>query len=226
MTMPTCRSALRLALCASLCACALRAAAGAEGALPAPAARETALAAGIRVDPAARTVSFAGVRNLAEGVLEVIVATPKGRLHEALFKADVSPLKLQAVLYTLDLDNGPRLAGQDARRGDLVDIDIEYRDAEGKTVREPVENWIVDTASGKPMVRTGWVFTGSVMRDGAFLAEEEGNICINYSVGSTILDSPDPRSVDDTIHTVNGGRADPPVGTPVTIILTPRPKTP
>jgi len=181
---------------------------------------------GITVDPRSRSVSFAATMNLAQGVLEVIIATPEGRLHEALLKSEVSPLRLQALLYTLNLNNGPRQRDSTGRMGDLVDIDIEYSGADGKTVRAPVESWIRDTRTGAPLKRIGWVFTGSAMRDGVFLAEEEGNICINYSVGSTILDSPDPQSLDDTIHVVETLRTEPALGSPVKVIITARSKAP
>jgi hypothetical protein len=180
----------------------------------------------IRVDPDTRSVSFPATMNLAEGVLEVIVATPRGRLHEALLKADVSPMALQALLYTLDLNNGPRLTDSTGRRGDVVDLDLEYTAADGRTVREPVESWIRDTRTGKAKPRTGWVFVGSTMRDGVFLAEEEGNICINYSVGSTIFDNPDADGIDDTIHVVESSRTDLKPGAAVKVIVTAREKAP
>jgi len=174
------------------------------------------------VDPENRSVSFPATMNLAEGVLEVIIATPRGRLHEALLKADVSPMALQALLYTLDLNNGPRRQDSTARRGDLVDIDLEFTAADGMTVREPVESFIRDTRTGKPKVRTGWVFVGSTMRDGVFLAEEEGNLCINYSVGATLFDNPDDDATDDTVHVVEPGRRGLAVGAAVTVVITAR----
>lgn len=183
---------------------------------------------GITVDPRTRAVAFPATLNagLTAGVLEVIIATPKGRLHEALVQADISPLTLQSCLYLLKLSNGPRLTDSTGRRGDLLDIDLEYTAADGKVVREPVENWIRDTRTGEALQRLGWVFTGTTLRDGVFLAEAEGNICINYSVGSTILDSADPQSADDTIHALEPSRTDPKPGAAVRVIITARGKTP
>ncbi len=157
-------------------------------------------------------------------VLEVIIATPEGRLHESLLKADVSPLQLQAMLYLLDLSNGPRLDTETLRQGDLVDLDIEWTDANGARQREPIESWIIDGRTKAPMKREGWVFVGSGMRNGEFLADSEGNICINYSVGSTILDIPDPAGADDTIFTVNKDKPFPPATGNVRVVLSPRAK--
>jgi len=201
---------------------AASAAAPVEGVAPAAPARPGAIA----VDASNRSLSFAAVINLAEGPIEVVIATPKGRLHEALLRAEVNPLMLQASLYALGLNNGPRLLDSTGRRGDLVDIDIEYVNAAGTVVREPVEAWIRDTRTGERPQRIGWVFVGSVMRDGLFLAEEEGNICINYSVGSTILDCPDPQSLDDTLHVVEPRQGAPGLGGAVRVILTARRASP
>lgn len=176
----------------------------------------------IQVDAETRSLSFPATMNLAEGVLEVIIATPRGRLHEALLRTEVSPMALQALLYAINLNNGPRLKDSTARRGDLVDMDLEFTAADGRTVREPIEAWIRDTRTGKPKARSGWVFVGSTMRDGVFLAEEEGNICTNYSVGSTLFDNPDGDATDDTIHTVEKGHGGLAVGSAVKVIITPR----
>lgn len=201
------------------------------GAPPLPAVETLADGAvrlgGITVDPRTRSVSFPATLNAgrADVVIEVIIATPKGRLHEALVCADISPLTLQSCLYLLKLNNGPRLTDSTGRRGDLLDIDLEYTAADGKRVREPVESWIWDTRTGKTLQRLGWVFTGTTMRDGVFLAEAEGNLCINYSVGATVLDSPDPQALDDTIHVIEPSRTEPKPGAPVQVIITARGRT-
>lgn len=171
-----------------------------------------------------RYISFPAEFIEQVSVLEVIIATPDGRLHESLLKADISPLQLQAMLYLLDLNNGPRLDTETLRQGDLVDLDIEWTDAKGVRQREPIEGWIIDGRTKAPMKREGWVFVGSGMRNGVFLADSEGNICINYSVGSTILDTPDPAGADDTVFTVNQDKPRPPETADVRVLLTPRAK--
>jgi hypothetical protein len=174
---------------------------------------------------AQRQLSFPAKFILGAGVLEVVVATPVGRLHEALLCAEVSPLQVQAMLYLLGLNNGPRLPDPvTGRQGDLVDLDVEWTDADGTRKREPVEQWIFDERSKAPMKRIGWVFVGSPMRKGAFLAELEGNLCINYSVGATILDSPDPQSTDDTIFVVNEKKREPGLQAEVRVYIVPRKK--
>jgi hypothetical protein len=172
-----------------------------------------------------RCVSFPATFVENVSVLEVLIATPEGRLHEALLSADVSPLQLQAMLYLLDVRNGARLGDGNVRQGDIVDLDVEWTGADGVPHREPIESWVVDSRTKLPMARIGWVFVGSGIKNGQFLADAEGNICLCYSIGSTILDIPDPAGADDTVFSLNEHKKLPPKTAKVRIILTPRPQT-
>ena len=159
---------------------------------------------------------------LKEGALEVILGKPDGRMHEALLCTDIPAVQVQTMLYLLGAENGFRQPNGNGRQGDLIDLFIEWKDAQGKLFREPVENWIVDTRTGKNLIPQGWVFVGSAVRDGAFQADTEGNIVINYSIGATVLDSPDAASDDDTIHIVDAGKAQPAPDIAVFLIMKPR----
>ncbi len=171
-----------------------------------------------------REISFPAEFLPGVNELEVVIATPNGRLHESLLKADIGPVQLQFTLYALGLNNGLRIATEAIPRGDLVDLDVAWTDAAGQRHREPLESWILDGRTGQPMARIGWVFVGSGMKDGIFLADEEGNICLNYSVGSTILDIPDEAGMDDTIFKVNRGKPLPGPEAEVRVFLVPRPR--
>ena len=169
-------------------------------------------------------LAFPARFELQEGALEVIIAKPNGRLHETLLVTPCSALQLQTLLYLLHADNGARKAGKFERRGDLVDIDIEWTDDDGKKLREPIETWITDNRTQKPMKRIGWVFVGSEVREGTFLADAEGNVVVNWSQGSTVLDSADPESENDMLHSVNTKKPQPKKHPAVTVVFKPRSK--
>ena len=156
---------------------------------------------------------------LQEGALEVILGKPDGRMHEALLCTEIPAVQVQAMLYLLNAENGFRLPSDKGRQGDLIDLFIEYKNPQGELEREPLENWIVDTRTGKNLIPQGWVFVGSTVRNGAFQADAEGNIVLNYSIGATVLDSPDPDSLDDSIHIVDAAKAQPPPKTAVFLIM-------
>ena len=180
----------------------------------------TLLVAGITIRPEAKELAFPAEFNLSAGPLEVIIAQPHGRVHEALLVTKISALQVQAMLYALGAKNGNRLPGQATEQGTLVDIFIEWKDAEGKPRRRPVEEWMIDRRTEKPPVQQGWTFVGSVVKEGRFLADAEGNLVLNYSAGSTVLDIPDKDSLeDDTLHTVNADAAQP---DDITVVFKPR----
>ena len=180
----------------------------------------TLLVAGITIRPEAKELAFPAEFNLESGALEVIIAQPHGRVHEALLVTKISALQIQAMLYAIGAKNGARLPNQATPQGTLVDIFIEWKDEKGALQRKPVENWMLDRRTEKPAVPQGWAFVGSVVKEGRFLADAEGNVVLNYSVGSTILDLPDKESLeDDTLHTVNTDLKQP---EDITVVFKPR----
>ena len=171
-------------------------------------------------------ISFPATINLASGKLDLAISTGEGRLYESLLSTDVRPLHLQTLMYLLRLRNGPRFKDEDGRQGDLVDIDLEYADEDGNGVRAPIEQWICDERTGQPMTRYGWVFVGSDIRDGTFLAEVEGNVVVTYSCGATVLDIPDEGGNKAWTFYVNPDRLDPGKDSAVRVILIPRERQP
>ena len=133
-------------------------------------------------------------------------------------------MQIQTLLYLLHADNGARQPAKFGRRGDIVDIDIEWTNDDGKKLREPIESWIIDNRTKKPMERIGWVFVGSDVRNGVFQADSEGNVVINWSCGATVLDSADPESESDMLHSINTQNPQPKKHPTVTVVFKPRSK--
>ncbi len=158
------------------------------------------------------------------GIIDVLIAHSKGRLYEAVFSTEAVPSQIQAMLILLGLNNGARLAKDGQKQGDLVDIDVEWMRKDGMTVVEPVENFLQDTRTKKSMARAGWVFTGTTVQEGMANADAEGNVVLSWSCGATILDTPDPAGERTNLFVVNPEHAQPPVKTPVRLIMTPHKK--
>jgi hypothetical protein len=169
------------------------------------------------------SLSFPATIEIRMGPVEVLVSTPMGRLHEALLEADVSALHLQVMLYLAGLENGARLPGGEVDQGDVVDIDVEWTNAEGETQRRPVEYFLEDRRAAGVTPRTGWVFVGSSVQAGELLADTEGNLVLTWSHGETILDTADPEGNDDTLFTAHTEHLkEIPEGVQVTVVITPR----
>jgi len=177
----------------------------------------------LTLNPKTKEITLPATINLDSGVLEVILATPKGRLHESLLKTDAQPLHLQTLLYLINANNGSRQKNKKQKQGDLFDIQIEWKDKTGKKNREPIESLIKNTKTEKNMKQTGWVFVGSSIKNGEFLANLEGNLVICYSAGfQTVLDISIKNADDDTIYVVTTKKHRPKINQQVTIIITPK----
>lgn len=118
-----------------------------------------------------RSISFPGRINVREGVIEVLVSTPRGRMHESLIVTELDPFQLQMALVLAGYDNG------DITRGAPFHIEIIY----GKSRRINVDEWLYDNTAGKPKEKGTYVFVGSSFKDKQCLASLEGNL-ININV--------------------------------------------
>jgi hypothetical protein len=151
---------------------------GAAG-LPAWAEEKAALdagalkAAGIQLDAKKREVRVEATACLDRGVLEYVVCLPGTFEHEAVFCARCKPSVLHLALLAIGLEPYAFEADDDwwakAREQprSRVRIEVEY-DQEGKTLRRPISQFLVNRELKDGVVPDAWVFTGSFFgrRDG------------------------------------------------------------
>ena len=127
-----------------------------------------------------RTISFPGRINVREGVIEVLVSTPCGRMHESLIVTDLDPFQLQMALVLAGYGNG------DIKQGAPFHIEIIY----GKSKRVNADDWLYDNTAGKPKEKGTYVFVGSSFKGKQCLASLEGNLInINSLDKNTILNA-------------------------------------
>lgn len=153
-----------------------------------------------------KEISFEGYLNPPDlGTLEILLVSPPpyGRSHEGLVVTEASPFQLEAMLYMMGAKNDVKrdLPG---KKGDLINIDLEWKDGNGQIHREPIENWVLDERTDQPMVRKGFYFVGSSFYKDIYQAEGNGNLCLLYSnTPATVLDSPDKDSDKDILYVTN-----------------------
>jgi len=172
------------------------------------------------LDKAAGSITMPARVNMQEGLIEVFACTPQGKLHEATLVVDVEPLHLQLALITLDLEYGRVLETQgQARRpeGDPVRVWVEWGEGDAKQ-RWRAEDLIWNGPAERTMEHVDWVFAGSKVVNGTFMASVEGQLITTYRDPFTILDNPLDAGSDDTVYFSYPDRL-PAEGTPVTLIL-------
>lgn len=144
----------------------------------------------IEFDSKSREIRLPVTVNMREGgPVEYLLVHEQGKVHESILTTSVSPLHLQIVMKLLrykaghgDLFNrllAPEVlekeGGKEAGRGETVSFFFETGD---KGV--PVNELVIDGESAEAMTPGGWIFTGSTVEEGAFMAEAEGSIIAIY----------------------------------------------
>jgi hypothetical protein len=171
-----------------------------------------------------RSVSFPAEVNMDRGLLEYLLVRVGGKTHESLLRTKVEPYLLQVAFLLLGYEgtNNP-LAGQgDPRKptGDAVEIIVTRADSTGKPAPVDYTGWMCKIIDNKRVNIPGlqWVYTGSVVHDGRFIAQMEGSIIALYHDPAALVDNTSQGGESDRIWFVSEG-ATPPVGTPVTVTI-------
>lgn len=212
--------------------------------VPPPSIRETSpgvfQVGGVKLEKAARRVSFSAQLNMADGPLEYLLVTGEGKLHESVLKTAIEPHHLQVAMLLLGakgmqaapLTNaptgGPITQLADGRNpplpGEAVMIKVTWTH-DGKAQQRRLEELVFNKRAKEPMARGPFTFTGSRVWEGKFLAQSEGSIIALITDPDAVFNNPRPhRDADDT-WVVRAGEV-PPVGTvmEVSIVLLPAAK--
>ncbi len=145
----------------------------------------------IEFDAKTREIRFPVVVNMREGgPVEYLLVHENGKVHESILTTAVSPLHLQIVMKLLRYQGGhgdvfnrlltPELiekeGGKEGDRGEEVTFTFEAEG--GKSL--PVYEMIIDGEKADAMAPGGWIYTGSAVQEGTFMAEAEGSIIAIY----------------------------------------------
>jgi len=131
--------------------------------------------------------------------------------------------KYQLSLLALGLNPGrnpgvPKAPTDKRGPGDMVQIRVSWNaGSEKREVR--AEDMIYNRPARRVMRKTGWVFMGSQVWEGAFAADETGSLITTYHDVLAVLECPLKTVADDTLYFAND-RVVPPVGTKVTVTIT------
>jgi len=186
-------------------------------------------------DPKTRQVRVPCSLNMNEGLLEFAVVHENGKIHESLLITKCNPLHINVVmkllryvaseeLYAIEREPGV-LTGkfpevpEATKKAARVDLKMEWQQ-DGKTQTVNLADCIMHAETTKPMSQGPWVYGGSMVYQGSFLAEQTGDIAsIFVSRGSLIL-YPGQQNDNDEVWLANTKRL-PAQGSNVTFIIQP-----
>lgn len=196
----------------------------------------------VRLDPRTRTVSFPALVNLNEGIIEYLLVSTLGKTHESLFRTEAEPFHVQTAMLLLGargagrpaLTNAPAggqlsaeqvlLASAAPLVGESVTIAVGWTHG-GKTNECALEDFVLHAKAGMPMRRGPFVFSGSQMFQGLYLAQQEGSIIAVITDLGAVFNNPRPgRENEDNWKII--ATALPPLDTPVRFTITVPPPAP
>ncbi len=187
----------------------------------------------IWVDAERRAVIMIGRVCQRQCSLELFACVRNSKEHESVLSIAVRPSSLHAGLLAVGAEPGRPVQFYPEfipAQGPEVDIRLIWKDEAGNLHQSPAQDWVRNTQTGQAL-QDPWIFTGSQM-----LKEEEGSdkeyyyadatgelICVS-NFPSAVLDLP-IRSSDSNEALLFEAFTEqiPPLGTEVTLVLTPKP---
>lgn len=160
----------------------------------------------IKIDIANKEITFPAEFNMNRGVIETILVGPQGRLHETILKTDALPSYIQTSLLLLGLECGQNMEPgnyETIPEGDSLLVFAMWTDTSGVTHEEPIERLVWNVPENHEMVKTYWIFLGSKIVNGQFIAESDQNIIRTYHDPFAIIHSSLPTITDDTFYEAN-----------------------
>jgi len=149
----------------------------------------------VRVNTTTREVSVPGTVNSVT-VLEFAANSQGGmKAYESALTLDTDAITYNAALVLVGLDKkNAKISNAHFDpapvAGDPVDITVEWKTADGKTERVPIDKLIVDKATNQPATDNAWVYTGSTFwADGRYAAAVEGVLIGFAHTPNSIIES-------------------------------------
>ncbi len=172
-------------------------------------------------DRKTRTLTIPVKVNARSGLIEYVLVTEKGKVHEALFSTAADPLHLQMAALLLGLSPQPGKGGKDT--GKPITIEASWA-TNGPTKSVPLEKLVALTEESPQnptdvtMADGPWTFTGSLIDNGGFVAAREGSIISLIEDPAAMISNPRPGRLDDKLHVPNADLL-PADGVPVSLII-------
>jgi hypothetical protein len=163
----------------------------------------------VRLDAKERRLTIPATVNMVEGLIEYVLVSANGKLHESIFKTTAEPIHIQTAALLLlkapiDSNSPPQLR---------VSVELPA----GKVV--PAEDLITNTMAGVKFRPGPWRYNGSRVVENTFIAQRDGSIVAIMADPDAIIESGRIPSDDDDNWRPHKSEL-PPIGAPVKLQLT------
>ncbi len=172
---------------------------------------------GVRMVKADRSVSFPAVVNLVKGPQEYFLVTGYGASHESVLRTSVQPIDLHVAMLLLGAKGAPSIdvaaaaAGAPTREpfkgtieGDAVEVFVSWsKEDVGLSVKAGTATLTILSGQEKPLLNAQWVYNGSRLNDGLYMAQVTGNIISLIADEFSMMNYVGPGSDNDDIWRAN-----------------------
>lgn len=187
------------------------------------------------LDSEGRSVVMIGRVCQREAPLELFACLKNFKEHESVVSINTRAYIVHAGLLALGAEPGHPVQFYPeyrAAEGPEIDITVVWKDEKGEIQHLPAQQWVRETRS-KEAMKYPWIFTGSeIVKDPDtgeqyYAADTTGELICVSNFPSAVLDLP-IRSTDSNEALLFEAFTEniPPIGTPVTVILTPKESKP
>jgi hypothetical protein len=160
------------------------------------------------LDKTRKTVTFPTVVNMNSAMVEYVLVTTSGKVHESILRTDVEPYHIQTAMLLLGAKGAmtadPAVFNDPKQPvpGDKVTIEVVWKDG-AKAKRGRAEEFIMNLETKKSISRGPWVYNGSQIVDGMFVAQREGSIVSLIGDPYALVNNPRIGRENDEIWGVN-----------------------
>jgi hypothetical protein len=194
---------------------------------------------GVTLRKSTREISFDARVNQTGGLIEFLLVTGKGKIHESLFSCAIRPTDLNVAFKLLGYPSSPELfqilapdlrptgkypeVAEEVKTGARLVISASWKD-DGVEKTCTVNDLVKNTATGEVMPPGPWLYTGSLITKTGFRAEATGDIIAVFSNPAAMVNYPGEERTNDEVWSVSQGKL-PPKDSPVSITIKPFFKT-
>lgn len=182
------------------------------------------------IDPVGKRVVMLGQVCLTEGVLEMFACLANTKEHESVVAVPTKAFLVHAALLAIGAKQG-RPVQFDPRyvpaSGSEIEVTVYWKNKKGEVQSARAQDWVRNIKTRKAM-KHPWVFPGSRFWDNevtgqrVYEAESGDFICVS-NFPSAMLDLPIKSSKENNELMFQAFTEHiPPLGTPVTVVLTPK----
>jgi hypothetical protein len=158
----------------------------------------------VQVESKTRRLIIPASVNMVEGPIEYLLVSAVGKIHESILQTDAEPLHIHTAALLL----------QTNLTAAKLKISVELPG--GK--KESADSLVTDIAKKKAMAEGDWIYVGSRLVEGEFIAQRDGSIISIIADPDALIQSGRVSGENDE-NWIPRKASLPPVGTQVKVLL-------